>query len=79
MSVEQLIDARDLEPPEPFVRVMEALELLDLGHCSALRLLINREPFPLYRVLEQNGYRWEGGQQADGSFVVRILPKMPAA
>ena len=49
-----VIDARDLEPPEPFERVMEAL--CELSPASEILLILNREPFPLYRVLERNGY-----------------------
>ena len=51
------IDARDLEPPEPFERVMEALCELKPG--DDVLLILTREPFPLYRVLERNGYAWK--------------------
>ena len=72
---EREIDARALEPPEPFVRVMEALDLLDRGEASALRVLLYREPFPLYNALEQNGYRRESRMEDDGTWVIRILPR----
>ena len=41
-----VIDARGLEPPEPMVRTMEALE--HLGAEATLVLLLPREPYPLY-------------------------------
>jgi uncharacterized protein (DUF2249 family) len=75
MTEEREIDARYLEPPEPFVRVMESLDLLDQGQCQALRVLLFREPLPLYKVLDQNGYRRETRQEDDGTWVIRILPR----
>lgn len=75
MADDHEIDARYLEPPEPFVRVMESLDLLDRGACPALRVLLFREPFPLYKVLLQNGYRYEACQGDDGVWMIRILPR----
>jgi uncharacterized protein (DUF2249 family) len=48
------IDARDMEPPEPFVVTMEALDLLGAG--QTLKLILLREPFPLYRALQKQGF-----------------------
>jgi len=70
------IDARDLEPPEPFERVMEALSRLEPG--GEILLILNREPAPLYRVLERNGYRWKATRFDDGRFEILIREK-PAA
>lgn len=64
------IDARELEPPEPFERVMEALS--GLGHGDQILLILNREPFPLYRVLERNGYRYHATPFPDGRFEILI-------
>ena len=66
----KVIDARELEPPEPFERVMEALPLLAEG--GEILLILNREPYPLYRVLEQNGYRHRAESFPDGRFEIRI-------
>jgi uncharacterized protein (DUF2249 family) len=68
-----VIDARDLEPPEPFERVMEAL--CDLQPGDDVVLILTREPFPLYRVLERNGYAWEATGFDDGRFEIRIWDK----
>ena len=65
-----LVDARGLEPPEPFERVMHALALLRPG--QTIRLLLHREPFPLYAILDQRGYRHDTQMQADGSYVILI-------
>ena len=66
----QVIDARDLEPPEPFERVMEALTTLEPG--GQIPLILTREPFPLYRVLELNGYRYKPTHFPDGRVEILI-------
>ena len=48
------LDLRGLEPPEPLVRVLAALETLPPG--ASLRLKINCQPLPLYRILDRDGY-----------------------
>ncbi len=68
-----VIDARDLEPPEPFERVMEAL--CDMKPGDDVVLILTREPFPLYRVLERNGYAWTATGFDDGRFEIRIWDK----
>ena len=65
-----VIDARNLEPPEPFERVMEALGTLKPG--GQIMLILTREPFPLYRVLERNGYRYKTTGCPDGRFEIVI-------
>lgn len=69
-----LIDARDLEPPEPFVRVMDALKTLAPG--ATLTVLLPREPFPLYATLDKLGYAHEASLAGDGTYTIRI--RMPA-
>lgn len=66
----QVIDARQLEPPEPFERVMEALSVMEPG--GKVLLILNREPFPLYRVLERNGYRYRSKPFPDGRVEIEI-------
>ncbi len=65
-----VLDARFLEPPEPFVQTMAMLEKLPAG--ERMILLLYREPHPLYRVLKQNGYRHESVLQPDGTFEITI-------
>lgn len=52
-----LIDARGLEPPEPFELAMAALADLPAG--ETLTLLLDRIPWPLLRILERDGTRYE--------------------
>ena len=65
-----VIDARELEPPEPFERVMEALTTLAKG--DEILLILNREPHPLYRILVRNGYRHKAEMFPDRRFETRI-------
>jgi TusA-related sulfurtransferase len=67
---EILVDARGLEPPEPMEKVMQVLALLRPG--QSIRMLLHREPFPLYSILESQGYRHDTTPQADGSYVILI-------
>ena len=67
-----LVDARDLEPPEPLEKVMQALDLLRPG--QSIRLLLHREPFPLYPLLAEKGFRHDTRMEADGSYVILIRP-----
>lgn len=73
MGRELVIDARYLEPPEPFVKAMEALDQFDLDPTlDEIRLLIFREPFPLYKVLDEHGYPRQTTIEADGTYVIAI-------
>jgi uncharacterized protein (DUF2249 family) len=65
-----LLDVRGLLPPEPLERVLEALDQLTPG--KRLRMLIDREPLPLYRILERNGYRHRTSMLDGGTVEVEI-------
>lgn len=65
-----LVDARGLEPPEPMEKVLQTLALLRPG--QSIRLLLHREPFPLYPLLAERGYRHDATMEADGSYVILI-------
>lgn len=58
------IDNRDLEPPEPLVRTLAAAEQLQPG--EVLAALLCREPVFLLPKLNERGYEWRGGFEADG-------------
>lgn len=66
----RVIDARGLEPPEPFVLTMDALDRLPDG--EKLLLLLYREPYPLYKALANNGYRHESEHTPDGTVEILI-------
>jgi uncharacterized protein (DUF2249 family) len=68
-----VLDARNWEPPKPFEEVMEALCRLQPG--ERIRLIVGREPLPLYNVLERNGYAWFTMARDDGGFEVDICER----
>ncbi|MBS0544225.1 MAG: DUF2249 domain-containing protein [Proteobacteria bacterium] len=65
-----VVDARGLEPPEPFERAMEGLADLPAG--GELLLLLDRMPYPLFRILDRDGYRHEEAVRDDGVVEIRI-------
>ena len=65
-----VVDARYMEPPEPFVHTIEMLDTLKPG--EKMLLLLFREPHPLYKVLRQNGHAYETELLADGTFEILI-------
>ncbi|HQO29588.1 MAG TPA: DUF2249 domain-containing protein [Accumulibacter sp.] len=65
-----VVDARGLEPPEPMVLTLEALDRLAIG--QSLRVLLPREPYPLYRTLQVNGFVWQTHIVNDGTVEVLI-------
>ncbi len=65
-GVEQ-IDARGLEPPEPLIRILAALE--SLAPDRELRAITDREPCHLFGEAEQRGFQHDCTEQPDGSWV----------
>lgn len=59
------LDNRDLDPPEPLVRILAAAG--QLGPGETLSALLRREPVFLFPQLEKRGYRWLGGFSPDGA------------
>ena len=53
---ERVLDVSELAPPEPFERVLAALETLAAG--EYLRMLHRREPLLLYPWLQEHGFEW---------------------
>jgi uncharacterized protein (DUF2249 family) len=64
------VDARHLEPPQPMVRILEALARLPEG--SSLRARTDRRPIHLYSHLEDRGFTGNSEEQSDGSFITHI-------
>lgn len=64
------LDVSGLLPPEPMERIFEALAALPAG--ASLQVLIDREPHPLYRMLERDGYRHRIAARDDGRFDLEI-------
>ena len=60
------VDARGLEPPQPLVKILEAVSTLPTN--AALRALTDRRPLHLYPQLEERGFTAVTEEQTDGSF-----------
>jgi uncharacterized protein (DUF2249 family) len=58
------LDNRDLDPPEPMIRILAAAEKLAAG--ETMSALLRREPVFLFPQLEKRGFRWLGGFTPDG-------------
>ncbi len=71
--VAQVVDGHGLEPPEPFVLTMDALDACPSG--QAVLLLLPREPHPLYRALQAQGFAYQTERTAQGSYQIRIWHK----
>jgi len=63
------MDLRGLQPPEPIVRIFQALER---GPGAPLRVILPHEPVPLYGLLRERGYSYAGAPRPDGGFEVLI-------
>ena len=53
------LDNRDLDPPEPMARILEATERMKAG--EVLSALLLREPRFLFPELAKRGHQWRGG------------------
>jgi TusA-related sulfurtransferase len=69
-KADKVIDARGLEPPEPFVLTMEALDTI--GPDEKLLLILTREPHPLFRALKINGFSHQVERTAAGDVEILI-------
>lgn len=58
------LDNRDLDPPEPMVRILATVETMKRG--EVLSALLCREPMFLFPELAKRGHRWRGGFEPDG-------------
>ena len=63
------LDLRGLQPPEPMVRIFEALER---APGAPLRAILPHEPAPLYALLRERGFAYSGTQRADGGYELLI-------
>jgi uncharacterized protein (DUF2249 family) len=64
------VDARGLEPPQPMVKILEALAVLPSG--AEMRARTDRRPMHLYAQLEERGFVGESKEQEDGSYITTI-------
>jgi uncharacterized protein (DUF2249 family) len=70
------VDARGLEPPQPLVKILEALASLPAG--AVLRARTDLRPMHLYAQLKARGFTGQTQEQSDGSFLTTIRPAAAA-
>ena len=70
MGTPIMLDVRGLEPPEPMERVLGALSTL--APDARLLMIIDRQPRPLYRILQNNGYAYRETLTPEGVFEILI-------
>jgi uncharacterized protein (DUF2249 family) len=70
------LDNRDLDPPEPMVRILAATEAMQAG--EVLSALLCREPIFLLPELEKRGHGWRGGFDGEGK-TYRLLVRIGTA
>jgi tRNA 2-thiouridine synthesizing protein A len=66
-----ILDNRGLEPPQPMMQTLAALE--KLSDDETLTIINDRRPMFLYEQLEELGYQQRTEQQEDGSFRIEIF------
>ena len=66
----QQLDVRNLEPPEPLLRILSELENLPAG--VTLRAITDREPCHLFGEASQRGFRHACTEQPDHSWVTLL-------
>ncbi len=67
------LDNRGLEPPEPMMRVLVAVE--DLTDGEELQVLSDRRPMFLYPILEERGFIHETTDNPAGGVLIQIRRK----
>ena len=66
-----ILDNRGLEPPQPMMRTLAAIE--DLVPGEKLTIINDRRPMFLYEQLEEQGLKHRTAPQEDGSFKIEIF------
>ena len=57
MDREIILDVHELQPPEPMQRALDALDKLSEG--QYLKIIHRMQPFPLYDILLDNGFKYK--------------------
>lgn len=70
MEKEVVLDVCGMQPPEPLEHVLGTLSRMTAD--QRLRILIDREPRPLYAILEQNGYAYDAHHRNDWLYEILI-------
>jgi uncharacterized protein (DUF2249 family) len=64
------VDTRGLEPPEPMMRILAAVESLKPG--ATIRARTDRNPIHLQAELDTRGVRYTSNETCDGSWLTKL-------
>jgi TusA-related sulfurtransferase len=70
MDREHLLDARNMELPEPLLRALAELETLSPG--DYMRMLCHRDPVLLYPILESQGFSYRRQRDSAGGYEILV-------
>ncbi|MEO7030757.1 MAG: DUF2249 domain-containing protein [Herbaspirillum sp.] len=70
MAEDLILDVCGLEPPEPLELVLEAISALP--KTQRLKMIIDREPRPLYPILTNNGFQYSVSTDANYRYEILI-------
>jgi uncharacterized protein (DUF2249 family) len=73
MARHKVLAVRGREPPEPLERVLETITDFEPG--DTLRLVIDCEPLPLYRILDRNSFAHIAQPGAHSLYEITIWAK----
>ncbi|CAG1004586.1 hypothetical protein BURK1_03127 [Burkholderiales bacterium] len=65
-----VLDVRGMQPPEPIERVLETIGDFHAG--DTLKLVIDCEPKPLFRILQANDYSWRVEPGTESNYEITI-------
>ena len=72
-----VLDVRGMQPPEPIERVLEIVG--DFRPGDTLKLVIDCEPKPLFRILQANDYAWRMAPGETSLYEITIWARGPRA
>lgn len=70
MDTEIVVDVHELQPPEPMHKILDALDQLIDG--QYLKVIHRMQPFPLYDILLDNGFKYKVTDGSISAFDIYI-------
>jgi uncharacterized protein (DUF2249 family) len=70
MSKEILLEVHDLQPPQPMELALDALDKLQLG--EYIKMVHRMQPFPLFKILDENSFRYRVTDSDTSAFDIYI-------
>ncbi|RMF14545.1 MAG: sulfurtransferase TusA family protein [Gammaproteobacteria bacterium] len=64
------LELRGLPPPEPLIQATSQMAMLEPG--QVLRITLDREPYPLYEIAKEQGFRVRVKEFEPGQFHIHL-------